>query len=136
MGNKEYSYAASIVISIRSWDAIDAMETSEEVREHIEYTYNAKNAEELRDSDRERIEAIVQEELNRVLSKRKATCNFCSSPDAVEHHAKAHEFLDKLMATLDRLENIKWGILKSVLQVITISLLGLIGALLWKQIKG
>jgi len=136
LGNNEYSYAASIVISVCYWGTVNTVEASEEVKEHIEYTYNAKNAEELRDSDRERIEAIVQEELNRVLSKRKATCNFCSSPDAVEHHARAHEFLDKLMATLDRLENIKWGILKSVLQVITISLLGLIGALLWKQIKG
>lgn len=107
--------------------------SSEEIKEQIE---SARGNEDLRDSDRERIAEIVSEELSKVLSKRRSTCNFCSSQERIDHHEKAHEFLDKLMATLDRLENIKWGILKSVLQVITISFLGLIGALLWKHLKG
>lgn len=68
------------------------------------------------------------------MPERRATCNFCEDRKAIERHEAHHEFLDKLILLLDRMDGIKWNILKQVFTVITLSLLGLIAALLWKYI--
>ena len=48
-------------------------------------------------------------------------------------HKKHHEVMDRLICILDRLEWVKWGVLKGFLQaMLIVSVLGLI-AFLWKH---
>jgi len=86
----------------------------------------------LSDEDKEDIAGKVVELFKSTMPERRATCNFCENRVSVERHEAHHEFLDKLILVLDRMDNIKWGVLKNLATVITLGLVGLIGTLLWR----
>ena len=88
----------------------------------------------LSDEDKEDIAGKVIELFKSSMPERRASCNFCENRDKIERHEAHHEFLDKLITVLDRIDGIRWNILKQILTVVTLSLLGLVAALLWKYI--
>lgn len=58
-------------------------------------------------------------------------CSFCKDEEGATRHDKAHEAFDQFMATMNRIDNIKWG----VAQAIAVMIVCGISVLVWSIVK-
>ena len=76
----------------------------------------------------EETRAIIKEAVSEYIEQSNHQCRFDINPAL---HKKQHEALGNIIATLDRINNVKWGILKGFLQAIFIAGFLALVAFLW-----
>ena len=73
------------------------------------------------------IERIIRDAVNAGAESSAPACASCTCPILDDKHKKDHEFVDKAIKVLGRVEDIKWGVLKAVAIATVFGILALIG---------
>ena len=66
-------------------------------------------------------ERAARAAINKFMSNDLGQCNLCSDKDYWTKHEMHHQFLDELIATLKRLQDVKWSSIKGVVGAITLA---------------
>ena len=90
------------------------------------------------DKEQERVKEIAKIVVAEIkaLEDERPRCTFCANMDHMERHAEQHKFIEDWMGFLDRVDSIRWSVLRNLITAGAMGAIMLVGTLLWRHFKG